>query len=191
MGAPHKDDQEIGMNDMKITDGVAGEETRNAEGQEGRQTATEGTKDTEAGEDVQVSVGVARLASHLLQAMVESREPSKPALSAEEEGERLLAAYAEYAQPNAFKPGQLIIPKRLGAEKAYEGVFGVVLVPNAEPGPKDAPYETLRVGCFRNGCFRGDGFFDPHLFQPYVPSAGENGVGAPETALAGEESTAQ
>lgn len=177
------------MNDMKITDGVAGGETRNAEGQEGRQTATEGTKDTETGEDVQVSLGVARLSSQILQAMVESRKPSKPALSAEEEAERLLAAYADYQQSHIFTAGQLVMPKRLGAEKS-DGLLGVILDPNAVPGPQDASWETLRIGYLRDGTFQSM-CFDPLRFQPYIPSAGVTGVGAPETALAGEESAAQ
>lgn len=177
------------MNDMEITDGVAGEESKNVEGQESQQAEAEGTKGTETGEDVQVSVGVARLSSHLLRAMVEGRETPKPALSAEEEGERLLAAYAEYQHSHIFTAGQLVMPKRLGAEKS-DGLFGVILDPNAVPGPRDASWETLRIGYLRDGTLQSM-CFDPGRFQPYVPSVGETGADAPEMALVREDSGAQ
>ena len=173
------------MNDMEITDGVAGEETKGAEGQEGQQAEAEGAKDTGLGEDAQVSVGMATIPMRVWQEMAENLKPLKSALSAEEKAKQLLAAYAEYQQSHIFTAGQLVIPKRLGAEKS-DGIFGVILDPNAVPGPRDASWETLRIGYLRDGTLQSM-CFDPLRFQPYVPSVEDTGADAPGTALAGEE----
>ena len=173
------------MNDMEITDDVAGEETKGAEGQ---QAEAEGAKGTEAKEeDVQVPCGdMGTISMRALQAMMEKCAPPMPARSAEEEAERLLAAYAKYQQPNIFRAGQLVMPKRMVTESSPEP-FGVVVDPNAQPGSRDAPNETLRVGYLRDDVFKTV-LLDPLLFQPYVPSDEKTSADAPGTsALAGQE----
>ena len=143
------------------------------EGSQAKATGEEGGK---------VSVGMATIPMSLIQEMVGRHGPRKPACSPKEEAERLLRAYADYAQPNVFTAGQLVAPKSMGREVDDCGPFGVVLGVDAVPGPGDAPNETLRIGRFSDDGFRV-AVYDPLRFQPYVPGASQpdlvgNEVGA-------------
>ncbi|WP_428558561.1 MAG: hypothetical protein ACP59X_12070 [Solidesulfovibrio sp. DCME] len=156
------------MDDMEIQEGVAG-----GTGQE-----TDGRETGEACEDeVQIPVGVATLRSVIMGGMRVG--PQNPEPSREEQAARLRAVYAEYVRSHDFRPGQLVEAKRLGREGEGESALGVVLDPNGMPGPKDAPWETLRIGRFRDGMFMTD-VYDPLRFQPYVPALLEAGQGGGE-----------
>jgi len=166
------------MDDLQTNvDGMAGGADQETDGRdEARQMEAEDGRPGEAGEGQgPMSLGLAAIPMSLIQAMADRRETPKPALSPEEETARLLAAYADYARPNAFQPGQLVVPKRLGTEEAGNGPFGVVLDPHAVPAADDAAHETLRIGRFRDGHFRTD-VYDPLRFEPYVAGAGETGA---------------
>ncbi len=156
------------MDDMEIQEGVAG-----GAGQE-----TDGQEPGEAYEnEVQIPVGVATLRSVLMEGLRVG--PENPEPSREEQAARLQAVYAEYVRSHDFRPGQLVEPKRLGREGEPGGLLGVVLDPNGMPGPEDAPWETLRIGRFRDGLFMTD-VFDPLRFQPYVPAPEAAGRGGGE-----------
>ena len=155
-------------------DGGADQETDGRE--ETRQMEAEDGRPGEAGEGQgPMSLGLAAIPMSLIQAMADRRETPKQALSPEDETARLLAAYADYARPNVFQAGQLVVPKRLGTEAADSGPFGVVLDPHAVPAADDGAHETLRIGRFRDGHFRTD-VYDPLRFEPYVAGAGETGA---------------
>ncbi|MEA4857081.1 MAG: hypothetical protein AAGU21_01205 [Solidesulfovibrio sp.] len=156
------------MDDMEIQEGVAG-----GTGQETDERETGEACETE----VQIPVGVATLRSVIMGGMRVG--PQNPEPSREEQAARLQTVYAEYVRSHDFQPGQLVEPKRLGREGEPGRVLGVVLDPNGMPGPQDAPWETLRIGRFRNGQFMTD-VFDPLRFQPYVPASEAAGQGGGE-----------
>jgi hypothetical protein len=163
------------MDDLQTNvDGLAGRAEQETEGREEvRQMGTEGGSPGKAGEEQgSLSVGMASIPMSLIRAMADRREAPDQALSPEEEADRLLAAYADYARPNIFKPGQLVVPKRLGIKETGSGPFGVVLDADAVPASGDASQETLLIGRFLDGRFRTD-VYDPLRFEPYVAVAGE------------------
>lgn len=158
---------------MEATEGPECQ-TDEIEGLQAQGSQTEGGQGEAAGEEEQarVSVGMAAIPMRLIQELAERHASRQPALSREDEAKRLLAAYADYARPNVFTPGQLVVPKALGRDMEAGSPFGVVLDADAVPGSQDAPHETLRIGRFLDGMFRTD-VYDPLRFQPYVQQATE------------------
>lgn len=165
------------MDDLQTNvDGAAGRAEQETDGREdARQRRAEGGRPGKDGKDPgSLSVGLASIPMSLIQAMADRREVPNPVLSPEEEAARLLAAYADYARPNVFMPGQLVVPKALGRDMEAGSPFGVVLDTDAVPTSGDASQETLLIGRFLDGHFRTD-VYDPLRFEPYVAGAGETG----------------